>query len=81
MISPSSTRPLLFRYPGSQTLGSQVDLQDVQGCLQSAWGPEQDARLMRLQPVYEHDKLGKDDLWATIRSRVRDVPEVQRSAD
>src|SRR5258708_27362821 len=30
--------PLLFRYPGSQTPGSQVDLPDVQGCLHSALG-------------------------------------------
>ena len=33
-------------------------------------GPEQDPRLMRLRPVYEHHQLGKDDLWATIRSKV-----------
>ena len=44
-------------------------------------GPEQDARLMRLRPVYEHHKLGKDDLWATIRSKVRDLLEAQGSAD
>ena len=37
-------------------------------------------RAMQLQPVYEHDKLGKDDLWATIRSQVRDLLEVQKSA-
>ena len=30
--------PLLFWYPGFQTLGSQVDLPDVQGCLHSAFG-------------------------------------------
>ncbi|KIM81198.1 hypothetical protein PILCRDRAFT_821650 [Piloderma croceum F 1598] len=33
-------------------------------------GPEQDPRLMWLRPVYEHQKLGKDDLWATIRFKV-----------
>ena len=43
-------------------------------------GPEQDARLMRLRPVYEHHKLGKDDLWATIRSKVHDFLEAQQSA-
>ncbi|KAI1791811.1 hypothetical protein LXA43DRAFT_1136373, partial [Ganoderma leucocontextum] len=36
----------------------------------TAPGPEQDPRLMRLRPVYEHHKLGEDDLWATIRSNV-----------
>jgi hypothetical protein len=44
-------------------------------------GPEQDPRLMQLRPVYEHHKLGKDDLWATIRSKVRDLLEAQQSAD
>ena len=33
-------------------------------------GPEQDPRLMWLLPVYEHHRLGKNDLWATIRSKV-----------
>jgi hypothetical protein len=44
---------------------------------------EQYPRLMRLRPVYEHHKLGKDDLWpgATIRSKVRDLLEPQQSAD
>ncbi|KAH9985617.1 hypothetical protein BJV74DRAFT_775506 [Russula compacta] len=32
--------------------------------------PKQDPRVMRLRPVYEHHKLGKDNLWATIRSKV-----------
>jgi hypothetical protein len=59
------------------------------------WGPEfiirmskdvftapskPEPRLVRLLPVYEHH-LGKDDLWATIRSKVRDLLEVQQSAD
>jgi hypothetical protein len=44
-------------------------------------GPGQDLRLMRLLPVYEHPKLGKDNLWATIRSKVRDLLEAQQSAD
>ena len=39
--------------------------------------PEQNPRYMQLRPVYEHHKLGKDDLWATIRSMVRDLLEVQ----
>jgi len=36
---------------------------------------------MQLQPVYEHDKLGKGNLWAAIRSQVRDLLEAQQSAD
>lgn len=44
-------------------------------------GPEQDLRIMQLLPVYEHHKLGKDNLWATIRSKVRDFHEARQSAD
>ena len=40
-------------------------------------GQEQDIRRMQLQPVYEHHKLGKDDLWATIRSKVRELLKVR----
>ncbi|KIM43489.1 hypothetical protein M413DRAFT_25852 [Hebeloma cylindrosporum] len=32
-------------------------------------GPAQDVRCMQLLPVYEHQQLGKDDLWAVIRSK------------
>jgi hypothetical protein len=35
------------------------------------FGPEQDARIMQLLPIYYHDKLGKDNLWATVRDEVR----------
>lgn len=40
--------------------------------------PEHDTRFMQLLPVYEHHKLGKDDLWVTIRSKVCDL-KVQQS--
>ncbi|KAG8214951.1 hypothetical protein J3R82DRAFT_8341 [Butyriboletus roseoflavus] len=40
-------------------------------------GPEQDPRLMRLLPVYEHHKLGKDNVWATIRSKVVELLDQQ----
>ncbi|OJA16892.1 hypothetical protein AZE42_13336, partial [Rhizopogon vesiculosus] len=42
-------------------------------------GPEQDCRLMQLLPVYEHHKLSKDNLWATIRSKVRDLLEARNA--
>jgi hypothetical protein len=41
----------------------------------------QDACIMQLLPVYKHDELGKDDLWATIRSKVCNLLEAQQSAD
>ncbi|KAG8905111.1 hypothetical protein FRB99_000675 [Tulasnella sp. 403] len=33
-------------------------------------GPEAYRRLMKLRPVYEHHKLGENDLWETISSEV-----------
>ncbi|KAF8273832.1 hypothetical protein EI94DRAFT_1769038 [Lactarius quietus] len=33
-------------------------------------GPGQDTRVMQLLPVYHHDKLGQDNLWAAIRDEV-----------
>lgn len=44
-------------------------------------GQENNPRLMALQPVYEHHQLGKDDLWATVRSKVRRCLEAQKSVD
>ncbi|PIL29195.1 hypothetical protein GSI_09244 [Ganoderma sinense ZZ0214-1] len=32
--------------------------------------PERNARRMQLIPVYEHNELGRDDLWATVRSKI-----------
>jgi hypothetical protein len=43
--------------------------------------PEQDVHLMRLLPVYEHHKLGKDNLWATIHCKVHDLLKAQQSVD
>ncbi|EKM56437.1 uncharacterized protein PHACADRAFT_118113 [Phanerochaete carnosa HHB-10118-sp] len=40
-------------------------------------GPEPYCRPMRLLPVYEHHKLGKDNLWATIRSKVVELLDQQ----
>ena len=37
------------------------------------FGPEQDPRIMQLLPVYYHDKLGQDKLWAIIRDEVHDL--------
>ncbi|KAK7041758.1 hypothetical protein VNI00_009047 [Paramarasmius palmivorus] len=42
-------------------------------------GPEAYRRLMQLRPVYEHPKLGKDNLWEFIRSEVRDLRNARRS--
>jgi hypothetical protein len=44
-------------------------------------GSGRDRRVMWLRPVYEHDQLGKDDLWANIRYEVRDLLKAQQFAD
>ena len=44
-------------------------------------GPEAYCRLMQLRPVYEHPKLGTDNLWDLIRSEVRDLVNTQGSVD
>ena len=43
--------------------------------------PEAYRCLMTLQPVLEHDQLGQNDLWLTVRSRVRVLLDTQRSVD
>ena len=36
-------------------------------------GPEHDPRVMQLLSVYDHNKLGKNKLWTTIREKVSDL--------
>jgi ubiquitin len=38
-------------------------------------GPENDPRPIRLLQVEDHAQLGKDNLWATVRDKVRDLLE------
>jgi hypothetical protein len=44
-------------------------------------GPDTHRRLMTLKPVFEHDQLGQNDLWATVCSQMRDLLDTQRSVD
>ncbi|KZT25325.1 hypothetical protein NEOLEDRAFT_1065378, partial [Neolentinus lepideus HHB14362 ss-1] len=41
-------------------------------------GPEQEPRRMWLPPVYEHQKLSKDNLWAAICSNVLELLDQQK---
>ena len=70
-----------FGIRGPRRLGPKLIFRTSKDVFTAPSGPEQDPRLMRLRPVYEHHKLGEDDLWATIRSKVRDLLEVQQSVD
>ena len=70
-----------FGIRGPRRRGPKLIFRTSKDVFTAPSGPEQDPRLMRLRPVYEHQKLGKDDLWVTIRSKVRDLLEAQQSAD
>jgi hypothetical protein len=68
-----------FGIRGPRRRGPKLIFRTSKDVFTAPSGPEQDLRLMWLRPVYEHHKLGKDDLWATIRSKVRDLLEAQQS--
>jgi hypothetical protein len=70
-----------FGLRGRRRRGPKLIFRTSKDVFPASTGPEQDFRLMRLLPVYEHDKLGNADLWATIRSEVRDVLDVQQSVN
>ncbi len=66
---------------GPRRLGPKLIFRTSKDVFTAPSRPEQDSRLMQLLQVYEHEKLGNNDLWATIRSKVRDLLEAQQSAD
>ena len=70
-----------FGIRGLRCRGPKLIFRTSKDIYKGPLGPMQDHRLMHLQPVYEHHRLGKDDLWATIRSRACDLLEAQQSAD
>ena len=70
-----------FGIRGPRCWGPKLIFRTSKDVFTAPSGPEQDPRLMQLRPVYEHPKLGKDDLLAAIRSKVRDLLEVLQSAD
>ncbi|THH03198.1 hypothetical protein EW146_g10491, partial [Bondarzewia mesenterica] len=59
-----------FGIRGPRRRGPKLIFRTSKDVFTAPSGPEQDPRLMQLRPVYEHHKLGEDDLWATIRSKV-----------
>ena len=74
-ISKLEAHLYYFGIRGPRRLGPKLIFRTSKDVFTAPSGPEQDPRLMRICPVYEHHKLGKDDLWATIRSKVRDLLE------
>ena len=69
-----------FGIRGTGRLGPKLIYRTSKDVYTPPPGQGNDPRAMQLQPVYEHHKLGKNDLWAIIRSQVRDVLEMQQFA-
>ena len=70
-----------FGIRGPRRWGPKLIFRTSKDVFTAPSGPEQDLRLTRLLPVYKHHKLGIDNLWATIRSKVHDLFEAQQFAD
>ena len=70
-----------FGIRGPRRWGPKLVFRTSKDVFTAPSGGEQDLRHMQLLPVYEHQKLSKDNLWATIRSKARDLLKVQQSAD
>ena len=51
-----------FGIRGLRHRGPKLIFRTSKDVFPAPWGPEQDARPMQLLPVYEHHKLGKDNL-------------------
>jgi hypothetical protein len=68
---------------GARRRGPKLIFRTSKDVFTAPSGREQDCRFTQLLPVYEHHKLGKDDLpvWAATRSKARDLLEAQQSAD
>ncbi|CAE6507643.1 unnamed protein product [Rhizoctonia solani] len=69
-----------FGIRGRRHLGPKLIYRTSKDVFTSPSGPEQDARIMRLLPVYTHNKLSQDNLWGTIRNEVvklLDMREIQ----
>ena len=61
---------------GERRLGPKLIYRTSKDIFSPPSGPSQDVRKMQLLTVHEHAKLGQNNLWATIRDKVRDSPSV-----
>jgi hypothetical protein len=64
-----------FGLRGNRHLGPKLVLRTSTDVFMPPTGPEHDPRVMQLLGVYDHNKLGQDNRWATIRKEVRDLLE------
>ncbi|GBE86227.1 hypothetical protein SCP_0901060 [Sparassis crispa] len=89
LLSPQTTSPnsekhlYYFGLCGNRHLGPKLVFRTSTDVFTPPTGPEHDPRLMQLLGVYNHDKLGQDNLWATIREEVvqlLDNREIQQTS-
>ena len=66
-----------FGIRGPRRRGPKLIFRTSKDVFTAPSGPEQNPRLMRLLPVYEHQKLCENNVWATIRSNVRSIPKAR----
>jgi hypothetical protein len=66
-----------FGIRGARRWGPKLIFRTSKDVFPMPSGSHQEVRRMQLLPVYEHQKFSKDNLWATIRSKVRDLLEVR----
>ncbi|KAG9006378.1 hypothetical protein FRB94_000842 [Tulasnella sp. JGI-2019a] len=59
-----------FGLRGNRLLGPKLVFRTVEDVFTPPTGPEHDSRVMQLLPVYDHRKLGQNNLWATIHKEV-----------
>ncbi|KAL6306131.1 hypothetical protein BKA93DRAFT_816510 [Sparassis latifolia] len=82
--SPSSEKHLYyFGLCGNRHLGPKLVFRTSTDVFTPPTGPEHDPRLMQLLGVYNHNKLGQDNLWATIHEEVvqlLDNREIQQTS-
>ena len=64
-----------FGLRGNRHLGPKLVFRTSTDVFTPPTGPEHDPRVMQLLGVYDHNKLGQDNLWATIREEVRHLLE------
>lgn len=70
-----------FGIRGTKRLGPKLIYRTSSDTFTAPSGPGKDRRIMYLRPVYEHPVLAKDNLWANIRYKVRDLLKAQQIAD
>jgi hypothetical protein len=64
-----------FGLRGNRRLGPKLVFRTSTDVFVPPTGPEQDTRAMQLLGVYDHNKLSKNKLWATVREKVSDLLE------